>query len=85
MVAAVRQTDNHAAMDAAFNLLWPGLGQLHQGRTVAAAYFALEALALVVVFGAWPTARILTGVLIVALTLWSIVDVLAAARRSPTL
>jgi TM2 domain-containing membrane protein YozV len=84
MVAAARQTDNHAAMDAALNLLWPGLGQFSQGRTVAGGYFAVEALALVVVFGVWPAVRALAGILIVALTLWSILDVLAAARRSST-
>lgn len=84
MVAAVRQTDNHAAMDAALNLLWPGFGQFCQGRTVAGGYFAVEALALVAAFGIWPALRTFTVILIVALTLWSIVDVLVAARRSST-
>lgn len=81
MVAAVRQTDNHPAMDAALNLLWPGFGQLCQGRTAAGGCFTLAALALFVVFGAWPAARTFTGTLVLALTLWSIVDVLAEAQR----
>jgi hypothetical protein len=81
MVAAVREPDSHAAMDTALNLLWPGLGQLNQGRTGPAACLAFETFVLVVVFGAYPDSRTLMGIAIAVLTVWSMADVLIAARH----
>lgn len=71
--------DKSSGMDAVLNLLWPGLGQLNQGRTLAGGCFAIEALGLVVLWGAWPEGQAVVGSLVLALTAWSIVDVLGAA------
>jgi hypothetical protein len=69
-------------MDAALNLIWPGLGQLNQGRTRPAAYFALEAAVLVALFAALPLSRAILGVLIAGLTLWSMIDAVTGRRAS---
>ena len=81
MVAVLRDNNPDAATDVALNLLWPGLSQLCQGRQGPAGYFALEALVLAVVFAAYPAGRSVTLAAIATLTVWSIVDVLVAARR----
>ena len=75
MAAAVRQPDSHPSLDAALNLLWPGLGQLNHDRP-AGIYFALAALILVVAFAAYPDSRRLIGIAVAVLTVRSMADVL---------
>jgi hypothetical protein len=61
------------------DLIYPGLAQLVQERP-AAAYFAAEALALVVLLVAFPDWRVLTSVGIFVLTALSILDAVTARR-----
>jgi hypothetical protein len=65
---------------AGLNLIYPGLAQVVQDRPVAAAYVAAEALALVVLFVAFPDWRVLTVVGIFVLTALSILDAVTAGR-----
>ena len=66
-------------MDAALNLLRPGLGQLNQARSAAAIRVAFAALILVVALAAYPDSRRLIGIAVAVLTVWSMADVLMAA------
>lgn len=67
--------------DGALSLLWPGLGQLHQGRTGAGVYFVAESLTLVIAWLLAPTWGILLAVVFAAITIWSITDAVVSARR----
>jgi TM2 domain-containing membrane protein YozV len=67
--------------DGVLSLLWPGLGQLHQGRTGAGVYFMAESLTLVIAWFVAPTWGILLAVVFAAITIWSIKDAVAGARR----
>ena len=67
--------------DGVLSLLWPGLGQLHQGRTGAGVYFMAESLTLVIAWFVAPTWGILLAVIFAAITIWSIRDAVAGARR----
>jgi hypothetical protein len=81
VVAALRDSRSTVVLDAVLNLVWPGLGQLNQGRSRVAACFALEAAGLVALFGLFPASRLPIGVTIVAITIWSMAEVVIAARR----
>jgi hypothetical protein len=75
-MAAQDRTDTADALTG-LNLIWPGLAQLVQGRLGAAAFFAAEALAVIVLLVALPDWRILTLVGMFVLTALSILDALA--------
>jgi hypothetical protein len=78
-MAAEDRPDVSGAL-AALNWIYPGLAQVVQARPVAAAYFAAEALALIVLFVALPDWRVLTFVGIFVLTALSILDAVDARR-----
>lgn len=73
MVAALRDVQR-PLLDAGLNLIWPGLGQLHQGRIVAAVAFGLSTAGLAAALLAWPPERAVAGVALLAVTVWSIYD-----------
>lgn len=73
MVAALRDV-HRPRLDAGLNLIWPGLGQLHQGRVVAAFAFGLLTAGMAAAFVAWPSDRAVAGAALLAVTIWSIYD-----------
>ena len=81
MVAAPAMPGPDAVADAALNLLWPGFGQLSQGRTASGIAFALQTLFWVGLCVALPDWRVVGEVGIAAITLWSVVDAFVVARR----
>ncbi len=67
--------------DAGLNLLWPGLAQVEQGRTLTGMYFAIEAVLVGAVFLWVPEARLATGLAGAVLVAWSMADAHAFERR----
>jgi hypothetical protein len=80
MKAADLIARDNALADAGLSLLWPGLGQLHQGRPFAALYFGVESLSLVAVFTLFPPWRAMAAVGFAAVALWSIIDAFRAVK-----
>jgi len=68
--------------DGALSLLWPGLGQLHQGRTGAGLYFVAESVTLVIAWLLAPTWGVLLAVVFAAIAAWAIADAVIVARRA---
>ncbi len=81
MNAPHRAVPADSLTDAALSLVWPGLGQLHQGRTTAGIYFIAESLTLVAAFVWAPGWRVLAAVTFAAIAIWAIADAATAARR----
>lgn len=67
--------------DAGLSLLWPGLAQVEQGRTLAGACFAIEAALACAVFLWAPEARPAMALAGAALVAWSMADARAFERR----
>lgn len=76
----VRATD--PLTDGARSLLWPGLGQLHQGRTGVGLYFMAESVTLVIAWLLTPTWGVLLAVVLAAIAAWAIADAVIVARRA---
>ena len=74
MVSSRTHSQETAGTDAMLSALIPGLGQLNQRRFAPAAYFLVEALALVALLLAAPAGRVVAVVGLVGVTLWSMVD-----------
>jgi len=68
--------------DGALSLLWPGLGQLHQGRTGAGLYFILESLTLLIAWFVAPTWGVLLAGVFAAIAVWAIADAVIVAREA---
>lgn len=77
--AARRTADTGAPL---LNLLMPGLGQLYQHRYMPAAHFLVDATALSWLFVMVPSLRLASGVALVAIAAWSVVDAELAGRRA---
>jgi hypothetical protein len=68
--------------DAALSLLWPGLGQLGEGRLRAGTYFTLETIGILVAMAALSPRDGAVVAAVLVITLWAVLDAFLAARRA---
>lgn len=61
------------------SLVWPGLGQIVQGRFALGLYFVVEALVVATLFLASQSLRIPMGIALIVIALWSAIDAYLAA------